>query len=58
MKSNNLNNHTLPGPTKVPAKVVHDIQHAMSLDSSFKTHGILRCNKRCLLQVFIGFTLL
>ena len=55
MKSNNLHNHPLPGPTKVPAKVVHDIQHAMSLDSSLKTHDILTGNKRCLLQVFIGF---
>lgn len=41
MKSNNLHNHPLPGPTKVPAKVVQDIQQAMCLDSSLKTHDIL-----------------
>ena len=32
LKSSNLHNHPLNGPTKVPSKVVHDIQHALELD--------------------------
>ena len=41
MKENNLHNHPLPGATKVPAKVTQDIQQAVLLDSSLKTHDIM-----------------
>lgn len=41
MLNNNLHNHPLHGPTKVPAKVVSDIQQALQLDSSLETHDIL-----------------
>lgn len=41
MMSNNLHNHVLHGPTKVPSKVVKDIQQALQLDSSLETHDIM-----------------
>lgn len=41
LKSSNLHNHPLNGPTKVPSKVVHDIQHALELDPTLKTHDLI-----------------
>ena len=57
MMSNNLHNHPLPAPTKVPAKVVHDIQQAVSLDSSLHTHDLVTCNE-CVIDITHNHTFL
>lgn len=44
MEASNLHNHPLHGPNKVPAKVVHDIQQALTLDPTLKTHDIITGN--------------
>jgi len=41
LKSRNLHSHLINGPTKVPFKLVQDIQSAMKLDPSLKTHDII-----------------
>ena len=41
LKSSNLHNHPLNGPTKVPSRIVHDIQHALEMDPTLKTHDII-----------------
>ena len=41
MVSSNLHNHPLNRPAKVPSKVVHDIEHAMELDPTLKTHDLI-----------------
>lgn len=40
LNTSNLYNHPFNGPTKVPSKVVHDIQHALELDPTLKTHDL------------------
>jgi len=41
MKSNNLHNHDVHGPTKVPSKIVEDIQNAVKLDPTLRTHDLM-----------------
>ena len=41
LESNNLHNHSLLGPNKIPSKVVHNIQQALDLDPSLTTHDIV-----------------
>lgn len=41
LKSDNLHNHPLLGPSKIPSKVVHDIHQALELDSTLSTHDII-----------------
>ena len=41
LKSDNLHNHDIHGPTKVPSKIVQDIQHAVKLDPTIKTHDLV-----------------
>lgn len=41
LASNNLHNHPLNGPVKVPSKVVHDIEHALELDPTITTHDLV-----------------
>ena len=41
MEADNLHNHPLHGSTKVPSKVVHDIQQALKLDPTLKTHDLM-----------------
>ena len=47
LKSRNLHNHLINGPTKVPSKVVQDIQSAVKLDPSLKTHDIVTGKVPC-----------
>lgn len=46
MKASNLHSHPLHAPTKVPIKVVQDIQHALKMDPSLKTHDIMTGMKK------------
>ena len=41
LKSSNLHNHSLNGPSKVLSKVVHDIQRSLELDPTLKTHDLI-----------------
>ena len=41
MKLNNLHNHNIHGPTKVPSKIVEDIRHTVKLDPTLKTHDLV-----------------
>jgi len=41
MKLKNLHNYLINGPTKVPSKVVQDIQSPVKLDLSLKIHDII-----------------
>jgi len=41
LKSNNLHNHDVHGPTKIPSKIVEDIQSAVKLDPTLKTHDLM-----------------
>ena len=41
LASTNFHNHSFHGPTKVPAKIVYDIQHALQIDPTLKTHDIV-----------------
>ena len=45
MKSNNLHNHDIHAPTKVPSKIVEDIQQAVKLDPTIKTHDLVTGRK-------------
>ena len=47
MKSKNLHNYLINGPTKVPSKVVQDIQSAVKLDLSLKIHDIITGTMPC-----------
>ncbi len=39
--ADNLHNHPLHGPSKIPSKVVHDIQKKLKQDPTLKTHDIV-----------------
>lgn len=41
LKSSNLHNLPFNGPSKVPSKVVHDIQRSLELDPTLKTHDLI-----------------
>ena len=40
-KVKHLHNHDVHGPTKIPSKIVEDIQSAVKLDSTLKTHDLM-----------------
>lgn len=41
LKADNLHNHPINGPSKIPSKIMHDIKQALKVDPTLKTHDIL-----------------